>query len=461
MKSFLGRKTELKKLSSEYKRESSFVVMYGRRRVGKTTLIKEFIKDKKALYFLSTSELEINNRNRFIKSIADFTGMPYLKNSNFDNWYDIFEIIVNYQPEEKKIIVIDEFQYLVNANPSFTSIFQRIWDDILKDNNIMVILCGSYISMMTTQVLHYSSPLYGRRTCQMKLKPLKFTEIKEGFRNLRFNELVSLYAVTGGVPKYLEFFDNNLGFLENIKNEILDKNGFLYEEPTFLLQKEVRETMTYFSIIQTIADNNHKLSKIASALEVPATKLTPYIKTLMDLSLVEKRIPVTEKNPSKSKKGLYYIEDNFIEFWFRFVYPYKSQLEMENIQYVVDKIKNNLIDNHVSFVYEDICREQFVNQSSELGFIISKIGSYWDSKVEIDIVAIDNDNKKLIVGECKYLNKPMKDSVFYNLIEKADSIKGYDDYDKVYVLFSLNGFEDRIMNINKGRNDLILFDNNK
>ncbi|WP_113672053.1 ATP-binding protein [Vallitalea guaymasensis] len=461
MKSFLGRKAELQKLSSEYNRESSFVVMYGRRRVGKTTLIKEFIKDKKALYFLSTSELEINNRNRFIKSIADFTGMPYLKNSNFDNWYDIFEIIVNYQPEEKKIIVIDEFQYLVNANPSFTSIFQRIWDDILKDNNIMVILCGSYISMMTTQVLHYSSPLYGRRTCQMKLKPLKFTEIKEGFRNLQFNELVSLYAVTGGVPKYLEFFDNNFGFFENIKNEILDKNGFLYEEPTFLLQKEVRETMTYFSMIQTIADNNHKLSKIASALEVPSTKLTPYIKTLMDLSLVEKRVPVTEKNPSKSKKGLYYIEDNFIEFWFRFVYPYKSELEMENIQYVVDKIKNNLIDNHVSFVYEDICREQFVNQSSELGFIISKIGSYWDSKVEIDIVAIDNDNKKLIVGECKYLNKPMKDSVFYNLIEKADSIKGYDDYDKVYVLFSLNGFEDRIMNINKTRNDLILFDNNK
>ncbi|WP_273325284.1 ATP-binding protein [Vallitalea guaymasensis] len=461
MKSFLGRKAELQKLSSEYNRESSFIVMYGRCRVGKTTLIKEFIKDKKALYFLSTSELEIKNRNRFITSVAEFTGMPYLKNSNFDNWYDIFEIIVNYQPEEKKIIVIDEFQYLANANPSFTSIFQRIWDDILKDKNIMVILCGSYISMMTTQVLHYSSPLYGRRTCQMKLKPLKFTEIKEGFSNLSFNELVSLYTVTGGVPKYLEFFDNNLGFFENIKNEILDKNGFLYEEPTFLLQKEVRETMTYFSIIQTIADNNHKLSKIASALEVPATKLTPYIKTLMDLSLVEKRVPVTEKNPSKSKKGLYYIEDNFIEFWLRFVYPYKSELEMENTQYVLDKIKNNLIDNHVSFVYEDICREQFVNQSSDLGFIISKIGSYWDSKVEIDIVAIDNDNKKLIVGECKYLNKPMKDSVFYNLIEKADSIKGYDDYDKVYVLFSLNGFEDRIININKTRNDLILFDNNK
>ncbi len=253
--------------------------------------------------------------------------------------------------------------------------------------------------MMTTQVLHYSSPLYGRRTCQMKLKPLKFTEVQEGFSDLSFSELVRLYAVTGGVPKYLEFFDNDFGFLENIKNEILDKNGFLYEEQTFLLEKEVRETMTYFSMIQTIADNNHKLSKIASSLEVPSTNFTPYIKTLMDLSLVEKRIPVTEKNPSKSKKGLYYIEDNFIEFWFRFVYPYKSELEMENTQYVLDKIKSNLIDNHVSFVYEDICREQLVSQSGELGFMISKIGSYWDFKVEIDVVAIDNDNKKLVTTQ--------------------------------------------------------------
>lgn len=457
MKSFLGRKSELEKLSSEYNRQSSFVVMYGRRRVGKTTLIKEFIKDKKALYFLATSELEIKNRNRFLTSVAEFTDMNYLKNSSFDNWYDIFDIIVKYRPEEKKIIVIDEFQYLVNGNPSFTSIFQKVWDDILKDNNIMVILCGSYISMMTTQVLDYSSPLYGRRTSQMKLKPLKFTEIQYGFSDLSYRELVNLYAVTGGVPKYLEFFDNDRVFFENIESEILDKNGFLYEEPTFLLEKEVRETMTYFSIIQTIADGNHKLSKIAASLEVPVTKLSPYIKTLMNLSLVEKRIPVTEKNPSKSKKGLYYIGDNFIEFWFKFVYPYKSELEMGNIDYVLNKVKNNLIDNHVSFVYEDVCRELLINRSKELGFIISKIGSYWDSNVEIDVVALDNENKKIILGECKYLNKPMNDSVFYSLLKKAQSIKGYDDYERVYILFSINGYDDTLSNLSNTRNDLILF----
>ncbi|WDV48173.1 ATP-binding protein [Clostridiaceae bacterium M8S5] len=457
MQSFIGRKSELEKLNNEYNRQSSFVVMYGRRRVGKTTLIKEFIKDKKALYFLATSELEVKNRNRFLSSVSEFTNMSYLKNSSFDNWYDIFDIIAKYEPNEKKVIVIDEFQYLVGSNPSFTSIFQRIWDDILKDNNIMVILCGSYISMMKNQVLDYSSPLYGRRTSQINLKPLKFNEIRSGFSQLSFEELVNLYAVTGGVPKYLEFFDNNSGFFTNIENEILDRNGFLYEEPTFLLEKEVRETMTYFSIIQTIADGKHKISKIASSLEVPTTKLTPYIKTLMNLSLIEKRVPVTEKNPEKSKKGLYYIADNFIEFWFKFVYPYKSELEMGNKQYVLNKIKEHLVDNHVSFVYEKVCRQQLMDKANNYNILISKIGSYWDSKVEIDVVAIDNENNKLILGECKYNNKQMQDSVFYNLVKKSKSIKGYDEYKRIYCLFSISGFDDRVEELSEDRDDIILF----
>ncbi|MCT4598800.1 MAG: DUF234 domain-containing protein, partial [Vallitalea sp.] len=209
---------------------------------------------------------------------------------------------------------------------------------------------------------------------------------------------------------------------------------------------------------QTIAAGNHKISKIASSLEVPSTKLSPYIRTLIDLSLVEKRIPVTEKNPEKSKKGLYYIADNFIEFWFKFVYPYKSELEMGNTGYVLNKIKNNLVDNHVSFIYEDICREQLVTYSNELELIVSKIGSYWDSRVEIDVVSIDNENKKLILGECKYNNKPMNDSILYSLIEKSNSIKGYNDYEKVYILFSINGFDDRLKTLSNEKLDLILFE---
>ncbi|MGV8154194.1 MAG: AAA family ATPase [Alkaliphilus sp.] len=283
-------------------RDSSFVVIYGRRRVGKTTLIKEFVKSKCALYFLATEEIESRNRKRFSESLAELTGLSYLKNGRFDNWEDMFRIFISHNKGQKKILVIDEFQYLVNANKAFTSVFQRIWDEVLKDSNIMVILCGSYISMMVTEILSYSSPLYGRRTAQIKLAPLKFLEIRDAFAQIDFKKLVEIYAVTGGVPKYLDFFINNNDFYDNIKNEILSKNGFLYEEPVFLLEKKVRESMTYFSIMQTIADGNHKLSKIAGNLEVPVTSITPYIKTLKELGLVDKRIPVTEKNQKKAEK---------------------------------------------------------------------------------------------------------------------------------------------------------------
>jgi hypothetical protein len=458
MKKFIGREPELKKLEKEYGRDSSFLVVYGRRRVGKTTLIKEFIKDKEALYFLASTEMEVLNRNRFLQSLAAFTGKEHLKNSNYDNWYDVFKLFLDHKPGEKKILVIDEFQYLVNSNEAFTSIFQNVWDEMLKNSNIMVILCGSYISMMTSQVLAYSSPLYGRRTAQIKLNPLGFREVSDYFGDRSFKSMVDLYSVTGGVPKYLEFFDNEDDMFEVIEEEILDQKGFLYEEPVFLLEKEVKETMTYFSIIHTIAKGNHKLSKIASSLEMASTSLSPYLKILIELNLLEKRVPVTEKNPDKSRKGLYFIADNFIEFWFKFVYPYKSELEIGNKSYVVDRLKNNFVDNHASFVYEDICRDLLVRKAKDLGFVINRIGSYWDAHNEIDIVAVDKENKILLIGECKYMKKSMSDSIFFNLIKKAEGIKGYEDYVKAYVLFSMNGFDDRLVELEKERNDLILFE---
>ena len=229
-------------------------------------------------------------------------------------------MLAAYQPQKKKLLVIDEFQYLVSVNAAYPSIFQEAWDEILKDSNVMVILCGSLISMMTSKVLSRSSPLYGRRTAQIRLQPLRFAEFRQAFPDRSFAELTELYAVTGGVPKYIEFFDNNLSLWENVSDVILAKSGFLYEEPVFLLEKEVRETVNYNSIMIAISLGNHKLSKIAGLLEQPTTSVSPYLATLSDLFLVEKRVPITEQNPEKSRKGLYYICDYFIDFWLLFVW---------------------------------------------------------------------------------------------------------------------------------------------
>lgn len=458
---FIGRESELKTLEREYQRKSGFVVIYGRRRVGKTTLIKEFIKDKNALYFLATEELENGNIKRFLSTLAEYTQQEYLKKANFSDWEDIFKIFASYMPEANKILIIDEFQYLVNVNPAFATIFQRIWDEILKDKNIMVILCGSLISMMTTHVLSYSSPLYGRRTAQIRLSPLKFTDILKNNDNKTFEQLVEAYSITGGVPKYFEFFDNDVPLMENVEKEVLYKGGFLYEEPVFLLEKEVKELVSYFSIMKSIAAGNHKVSQLAGVLEMPSNGLSPYLKTLMDLDLVEKRIPVTERQPEKSRKGLYYINDHFIEFWFRFVHAYKGELELENIEYVLNKIKKSFIENHVSLVYEDICREllSMLCREGKISFIPSKMGAYWNSNIEIDVVALDEERKRAMLGECKYHIQPVDADVLFQLKSKAEKASELQHYEKIYAVFSKSGFTERLRELAQQSTNVILINN--
>jgi len=463
MNRFIGRQSEMKVLEHEFNRDSGFVVIYGRRRVGKTTLIKEFIKNKNAMYFLATEELENGNMKRLAKTLGEYTGQTYLKSANFSDWEDLFKIFATYKPDVKKVLVIDEFQYLVNVNSAFATIFQRIWDEILKDKNVMVILCGSLISMMTTHVLSYSSPLYGRRTAQLRLSPLKFSEILKNNSNKSFEQLVESYAITGGVPKYYDFFDNDNSLMENVEREVLRKGGFLYEEPVFLLEKEVKELVSYFSIMKNIAVGYHKVSQLASVLELPSNALSPYLKTLMNLDLIEKRIPVTEKQPEKSRKGLYFVNDHFIEFWFRFVYAYKGELELDNVEYVINKIKKNFIQNHVSFVYEDICRDllSMLCREGKIDFIPSKIGSYWSSNIEIDVMALDEERKEVLLGECKYLNQPVDADVLFELKDKAEKITEISQYEKKFVIFSKSGFTNRLKEIaSQNVNILLIYEEN-
>lgn len=334
----IGRQTELIKLNAEYNRDGSFVVIYGRRRVGKTTLIKEFLKKKTAFYFFATEELESQSMKRLAGVIARTAKNSLLQKAVFSDWLDLFQTVAEYQPEKKKVLVIDEFPYLVKINPAFPSILQKAWDELLKDNNVMLILCGSLIGMMQKHTLSYDSPLYGRRTAQMRLLPLTFTDVYAA-QNLPFERAVEQYSVTGGVPKYMEFFVDGRDLVEQIKEAVLSKSGFLYEEPYFLLKSESMTAINYFSIIRAIADGNHKLGKIASVLGQETSALTPYLSTLAGLGFIEKQTPITEKNPAKSRKGLYFISDNFVRFWFHYVYPYKG--ELDNMQIVLDEISKD------------------------------------------------------------------------------------------------------------------------
>lgn len=460
MAEFIDRQEEIQTLKREYHRDgSSFVVIYGRRRVGKTTLISQFISDKNALFFLATEESEEQNRRMFKDRVAEFLDNTLLKNADINNWDDIFKMLVDKTYESKLVIVIDEFQYIGRSNSAFPSIFQRIWEEILKDANVMVIICGSLISMMESQVLAYNSPLYGRRTAQIKLKQIPFKYYREFFGDISENELIKRYAVTGGVPKYIELFKNETDIYQAIEHNIVATTSYLYDEPNFLLRQEVTEVGSYFSIIRAIANGNSRLSDIAKVLEIKATSLTKYLGTLIDLDILEREVPVTEDNPEKSKKGLYKIKDNYIRFWFAFIYPNISFIEAGNSEIVMNKIKNNFVDNHVSYVYEDVCREKMwqLNNNCAWPFYFSKIGRYWDAHTEIDICALDPDGKNIIVGECKYWKDKMGLNVLYDLEKKTATIRwNKDDRRMWYVLCSANGYTDELKNAVAERKDVVL-----
>jgi AAA+ ATPase superfamily predicted ATPase len=466
MSQFIGRVGELKTLEEEYARDDGFVVIYGRRRVGKTTLIKEFIKGKKALYFLATEETETNVVRDFAARVGGFIGDETLRNANYRNWHDLFRRFADYKPDEKKVLIIDEMPYLVKVNPAFASVLQKAWDERLKNQNVMLIVCGSLIGMMKKTALNYDSPLYGRRTAQIRLMPLRFSEIY-AVSGDSFAVAAEKYAITGGVPKYFEFFDAARSLRDEIARTILSKNGFLYEEPSFLLKEEVREPVNYFSIVRTMAAGNHKIGNIAGLLELSPGKLTPYMKTLIDLGFVEKRLPVTEKNAEKSRKGLYFISDNFMRFWFKYVYPFRGELELDNTEIVFEQLDRNFVSSFVALAYEDICRDIFARlcAAKRIPFTPSKIGSYWQSDLQkqaaqIDVTAVDNSHKTVFAGECKYRDKEVDADVYFELKAKTERSaalkKVFAGHKFIYGVFSKSGFTKRLLDVAEQNEGLFL-----
>jgi len=431
---FVNRTKELNTLDNEYKRaNSSFSVIYGRRRIGKTTLIKEFIQDKKAIYYYAT-EINLSMQLKsFTKDILEILGFSHI---SFETFEDAFIFLAKNIGDKKLILVIDEYQNLVKVEKSFSSMLQKIWDIYFKDTNIYLILCGSTISTMHSEILNYSAPLYGRSTSIIHLQPLLAHYIHDFVPNLNFETFMNIYASFGTIPKYLEMYKKDKSFKENINEVILDKNSFLYNEGYFLLKQEINEVSTYFSILEAISKGATKLGNISKMLEMNSSQLTRYIEKLIALGFIDKEIPVTEKNPLKSKLGRYRFRDNFLKFWFFYVYKNYRYLEIGLNEYVLKEIETNFNDNFVSFAYEDFVQEQILhNPMKYLGFVPLKIGRWWNNKEEIDLVAFDEG--KIAFIECKWRNRKVNRAVFEALKIKSELIDM--PQRKQFVIFSKTG----------------------
>ena len=448
---FVNRNSEMNTLKKQYQDDNaSLVVLYGRRRVGKTTLIEEFIKDKKALYFLATKEAESVNRETLRLAAADFLDNDLMRDAVNLSWDSIFKELSRASFDERVVLVIDEFQYLGSVNKAFPSMFQKYWDMYLSKSNVMVILCGSLINMMFDQTLKHTSPLYGRRTAQIKLKQIPFSYYGEFFPGKTDSELIELYSVTGGVPKYIKEFMKGTSLFDSVRDSIFNRDSYLYEEPNFLLNNEVSNTSTYTSIIDVVATRGKKMSFISACLEMNRQNVTHHMNTLMDLDLMRKVVPVTTKNPEKSKSVEFHVADNFFQFWFKFVKPFKGELERGHTESALRNLQSKFIDQHVSYVYEDVARKEILILSQE-GVVPSynSVGRWWDGTAEIDILAFNKETGRVLYGECKYKNSKIDMSDYRKLTQSAGRVQ-FDfavEEPCVYIFFSKSGFSDELIEL--------------
>ena len=437
---FVNRKEELSTLNRLHKEgKFQFIPIYGRRRVGKTRLVQEFIKDKSAIYFLADSVSETEQLKNLGREVGGFFKDPFLSDVGFKDWYQFFEYI---RRNSKKglVLVIDEFPYLINSNKAISSIFQKGIDQYLKDTKLFLILMGSSIGMMEKEVLFYKAPLYGRRTGSLEVTEMGFSALKEFFPKKRMDELVPIYGVMGAIPAYIEKLEPSKDIFRNIEGLILDKGTFLYSEVEYILREELREPRNYFVILRSIAQGKRKMSEIINDTGFEKTLLSRYLDILRSLRFIEKEVPVTEKHPEKSKLGLYRLHDRFFEFWFKYVFPNRGKIEIGRGKEVLALIKETF-DQHLSFAYEDICREHCLDLMREGKMRFTSIGRWWQKNEEIDIVALDEENKEIYFGEVKWSRKPVGVDILEQLQSKAKMVDWNTGKRKEhFILFSRSGF---------------------
>lgn len=439
---FVDREGELAFLERTWgSNRAEFIVVYGRRRVGKTALLRTFCADRSHTFWVASLSSEALLRQGFTQALWQTTH-PESPEPGFtyESWERAFQSMAELASEHRHIVVIDEFPYLVNADPSVPSVLQKVWDERLQHTQLMLILCGSHIGMMEQEVLVYRAPLYGRRTGQIHLRPLPLRAAASFFSRYSPVQQIEAYAVLGGIPAYLTQFDDRESLLANIERRILDPGSYLYLEPQFLLREELREPRNYFAVLQAIAQGRTRLNEIAQATGLGRQPLSRYLAVLQDLHLVERQVPVTEQQPDKSRKGIYRLRDPFLRFWFCFVAPHFSILERGHTASVVRLVEAEL-STFTGPVFEDLCRDWVMEQGAlgRLPFTLERIGAWWERQEEIDVMAVGE--KAVLFGECKWTARPVGINILDDLKRKAHPLIQQGDWGRVYyALFARSGF---------------------
>lgn len=446
---FIGRKAELKVLEETYEKKGfQMTIVYGRRRIGKSTLITEFMRDKKASYYMaSQSSLEDNVRKWSVQFIEDI--IPEMQGVQFQELSTFFQFVARICKDEKIILALDEIPYIAETESSFLSQFQSVIDTILVKTNIYLIICGSAISFMEKEVMSEKSPLFGRRTNQIFLKPFDYLESAQFVPHYTNEEKAIVYGVTGGVAKYLTLFDDSLSLDQNLINNFFTSSGYLYEEPRNLLMQEFRNVHTYNTVIEVMASGANKFNEISDKAHISTASLTYIINNLITVGIVSKIYCMTD---IKNKRKIQYeITDGMYNFWYRFVLNGRSSIEFHKGDvYYNAYVKKNLHD-FMGDIFENMCQYYLMMQSlnGHIPYMITQVGKWWGVghdhiPTDIDVVGIDEMGKKAILGECKFRNSLLDQAVYDDLMRKKGLInKKYQEV--LFVYFSLSGFSQGVL----------------
>lgn len=459
---FVDREEELEALNNAYKSKGAkLVVVYGRRRIGKTELIREFIKGKTAAYYIATKESESEQLQKISRSIGLALNNDNLVKFGVTGWDMLFDNIKNCGI----IIAIDEFPYLASVNKALPSIFQAGWDQYLSKSNVTLILSGSSTSMMQDEVLNYSAPLYGRSASIIKLNPIPFYEIKELMHEkMSFEDKLYSYFIFGGVAAYYKIARSQN--LEGIIKKIIGETSIFLEEPSILLSEETRKDSTYINILKLIANGVNKPNEISTKLGVFQSNLNRYLSLLENTGIIKKEYPVNVNPSRKSKGGLYQINDPYTFFWASTLEKYKELIELKSPD-LHEALANNIKTTIAQKRFEDFAKEFITLLSTRKKiFPITKIGRWWGSnrekskdktQEEIDVIALNENTKDILFAECKWSNHKTGVETLKNLQRKAQYVEWHDNQRKEhYALFSKTGFDEKLTET-AGKEKTLLF----
>lgn len=449
---FIGRTKELQALQELFNQKGfSMMVIYGRRRIGKSTLITEFIRDKKAIFYASTKVGKERNLELFTRQVLAVLAPDFL-NASFPSLEDIFDFITGKLSEEKLVLVIDELPYWAEKDTALLSVLQKYIDTSWKDKNLMIILCGSALSFMENKVLSEKSPLFGRRSAQIRLETFNYKDAALFVPNYTWEEKAICYGITGGVAKYLSLLDSSKSLDENIKRLFFRTDGYLYDETRNLLTQEFNDISLVNNIIEQIASGANSLNLISEKAKENANTILYSLEKLIEVGLVERKTCITEEK--NRKKTQYILKDHMFQFWYEFIPEATSIIEMGHGDLYFDKVVKPQLHFYMGSIFEDMCRYYTLEHGiyGDFGNIITQVGTWWGTETlisssgeryqqatDIDVVAISELDKTTVVGECKFKNEKIGKDIYDALLRRSHLLSG--KYRIIrYLFFSLSGY---------------------